>query len=272
MDNSELSLDSFFPDTGDTPTSPITYKYESFELSPPIHGFTSIPLRMVSKHVLWGDHLWNGALWSARYILDHPEIVHNLEGDKSKSVLELGAGAGLPSLICALLGANVVVTDYPDHELISNLEYNIDKLRNLVDANQKKVNLNITAKGYLWGSSIEHLISAYGLFDIIILSDVVFNHSEHDKLLWSCKQCLKEGGLVICVFTHYRPHLAHKDLEFLEKAQIVQENDEWVFRVEKVDEIKMPDVMFPLDRGDADVRRTVHAYFMYKERTSLTST
>lgn len=42
-------------------------------------------------------------------------------------MLELGAGAGLPSLVCALNGATqVVVTDYPDAELIENLRYNID--------------------------------------------------------------------------------------------------------------------------------------------------
>lgn len=42
-------------------------------------------------------------------------------------MLELGAGAGLPSLVCALNGASqVVVTDYPDADLIENLRYNID--------------------------------------------------------------------------------------------------------------------------------------------------
>lgn len=46
---------------------------------------------------------------------------------KGKIILELGAGAGLPSLVCALTGASqVVVTDYPDADLIENLRYNID--------------------------------------------------------------------------------------------------------------------------------------------------
>lgn len=41
-------------------------------------------------------------------------------------MLELGAGAGLPSLVAAILGAQkVVVTDYPDGDLISNIEHNI---------------------------------------------------------------------------------------------------------------------------------------------------
>lgn len=41
-------------------------------------------------------------------------------------MLELGAGAGLPSLVAAILGARrVVVTDYPDADLIANLNHNI---------------------------------------------------------------------------------------------------------------------------------------------------
>lgn len=42
------------------------------------------------------------------------------------SVLELGAGAALPSMIAALCGASVVVaTDYPDLPLIAQMKDNI---------------------------------------------------------------------------------------------------------------------------------------------------
>ena len=42
-------------------------------------------------------------------------------------MLELGAGAGLPSLVCAVNGAStVVVTDYPDADLVENLRYNVE--------------------------------------------------------------------------------------------------------------------------------------------------
>lgn len=41
-------------------------------------------------------------------------------------MLELGAGAALPSIIASANGATkTVVTDYPDQELIDNMEYNI---------------------------------------------------------------------------------------------------------------------------------------------------
>lgn len=46
---------------------------------------------------------------------------------KGKRICELGAGAGLPSIIAGLAGAGqVVVTDYPDEQLVANLAYNLD--------------------------------------------------------------------------------------------------------------------------------------------------
>jgi nicotinamide N-methyltransferase len=51
---------------------------------------------------------------------------------KNKSILELGAGAGLPSLVAAINGArNVVVTDYPDADLVENLRYNVEHCEGL---------------------------------------------------------------------------------------------------------------------------------------------
>jgi len=51
-----------------------------------------------------------------------------------KHILELGAGAGLPSLVCALKGAaTTVVTDYPDPDLVENLEHNVRQCKEFED-------------------------------------------------------------------------------------------------------------------------------------------
>ena len=70
---------------------------------------------------LKGHLLWNGATFLSRHIERNVGLV------KGKNVLEFGAGAGLPSLVSGIIGAaKVIVTDYPDADLIENLQYNID--------------------------------------------------------------------------------------------------------------------------------------------------
>lgn len=84
---------------------------------------------------------------------------------------------------------------------------------------------------------------------MIILSDLIFNHSQvpispfgsrvrahiiqHDALLISCELCLtplsekcndstllpKPPPCVLVFYTHHRPHLAHRDLEFFTMAR-----------------------------------------------------
>jgi len=47
-----------------------------------------------------------------------------------KNILEFGAGGGLPSMVCALRGAvTTVITDYPDPDLVENLQKNVDALQ-----------------------------------------------------------------------------------------------------------------------------------------------
>ena len=65
--------------------------------------------------------MWNAGRTVAEYLEDHASKY--IEG---RHILELGAGGGLPSLVSAIHGAkSVVVTDYPDADLIENLNFNI---------------------------------------------------------------------------------------------------------------------------------------------------
>lgn len=167
--------------------------------------------------------------------------------------MELGAGAGLPSLICAINGAKqVVVTDYPDADLVENLRLNIK------DCSLVPKPRNIQAEGYLWGADISpltgHLTVPEQKFDLLILADLLFNHSEHAKLVSTIVQTLRRSkdaqGLVF--FTPYRPWLFEADMAFFDlvKAQ--------GFEVEKILEKVMDKVMFEEDRGVSRMRKTVH--------------
>jgi nicotinamide N-methyltransferase len=193
--------------------------------------------------------LWNAGRTTSTYLEERAD-----ELVKNKTVLELGAGAGLPSLVCALNGAaRVVVTDYPDPDLIENLRYNISHCDALKDSSC------ITAEGYLWGAPVEavtkHLQDA-AAFDVLILADLLFNHSEHDKLIKSVKMTLKKAASAraYVFFTPYRPWLLEKDLAFFDRARDAG------FVVTKLFEKVMEKVMFEEDPGDELLRRTVYGY------------
>jgi EEF1A N-terminal glycine/lysine methyltransferase len=176
-------------------------------------------------------------------------------------VLELGAGAGLPSLVSAEIGAKfVVVTDYPDPDLVKNLWTNVEEYYR-GKGNQKET--RIVAEGYCWGNDAGKLLSHLPPsesetpgFEVLILADLLFNHSEHGKLISTIEATLQktEEAKALVFFTPYRPWLYEKDMAFFDLAK------ERNFLVEKVLEEKMERVMFESDPGDEDMRRTVFGY------------
>ena len=83
-----------------------------------------------------------------------------------------------------------------------------------------------------------------GGFDTLILADLVFNHSEHGKLVKTLQQTLsRTKGCALVFFTPYRPWLLDKDLSFFGKAE------EGGFQAEKVLEKVMDKVLFENDPG-----------------------
>ncbi|KAG8760422.1 nicotinamide n-methyltransferase [Serendipita sp. 396] len=155
----------------------------------------------------------------------------------------------------------VILTDYPDHSLIQTLETN-------VRANLTGHALTRTkVQGYIWGTDTVDLMED-GPFDLVIMSDLVFNHSQHDALLRTCAQVLRPTSLqakdnllqtpcVLVFFTHHRPWLAEKDTEFLEKAK----GNGW--ECERIME-NYTGPMFKDDPGDERVRGTVHGWRMWR--------
>ena len=105
-------------------------------------------------------------------------------------MLELGAGSGLPSLVAAWhRAACVVITDYPDENLISNISENAKK--NVPN------NPSVHVLGYRWGDSPQTLFDVSGgHFDVLLLCDLVFNWSEHASLLRSVDRCMSADGTV----------------------------------------------------------------------------
>ena len=264
--NNPVSQTSSPPSPEDLDTDLFADPQDFYPPSPPpttqhytTAGGDIITLHLVGHSPLEAHHLWNGSRVVASHFESHPFLVQD------RTVLELGAGAGLPSLVAASLGARrVVVTDFPDPELIATMRKNIDECEiippptSIACEGKEGKEEHITADGYVWGMDPSHLLG-YLLpagekgFDVLILADLLFRHSEHGRLLRSIEMLMKvdSASRAFVVFTSYRPWLQHKDLHFFDLAR------ERGFVVEKVIEKKMERPLFENDPGDEEVRKTV---------------
>jgi len=181
-----------------------------------------------------GHKVWNAAKVLGEMLEFNPSLV------SGKTVLELGAGCALPSLLAALNGAkHVVASDYAsstDQVLVEAMQINVDRL-----VEQGGVAKGVlSAVGYVWGQPIEKLLAPLGKeeegkrrreFDVIICADLIFNRSEHKKLLWTCMECLEEGGgegegEVLVAYSHHDPEKRALDMAFFRLAEQEEEEGE----------------------------------------------
>ncbi|KAJ7672655.1 nicotinamide N-methyltransferase [Mycena rosella] len=244
-DDDDLALGSIFPEEARPPTPEPTVTVYEREDGLVDNDWYDIKIRLVGSHPLWGHHLWNAARAFASY------LDHNRELYSDGFVLELGAGGGLPGLVAAKNGAkHVVLTDYPDADLVTNMEFN---------TRENSLRDRVSVQGYVWGHPVQPMLDALPSgadgFQLIIMSDLVFNHSQHDALLKTCERCLSaaEGACVLVFYTHHRPHLSARDMDFFGKAR------EHGWSCEEVVTRRFAP-MFPEDSGSESVRGTVHGW------------
>lgn len=208
-------------------------------------------LHLVGHSVMDAHRLWNGGRVLADHFLANPSLV------SGKTVFEVGAGAGIPSLVAAHLGAAAIVTtDYPDPDVIVALRRNVDECALLeTDAQRESVHVD----GYVWGKPIDAVLSkmpgrpdaARDGVDVLIMADILFRHSEHENIATTLELSLKRSrdSVAYVFFTSYRPWLREKDLKFFDIAR------DRGFVVEKILEQKMDHIMFSGGSGDEEVRK-----------------
>lgn len=214
----------------------------------------NIKLRLVGKSPLWGHLLWNAGIYTANY------IEKNIDEIKNKIVVEFGAASALPSILCGLNKAKkVICTDYPDPTLLENIQFNIDA---------NGVGDIVKTEGFIWGNTVEEIQLQMGeeFADFIIMSDLVFNHSEHSKLLKSAKELIKpgvnrQGGKCLVVWSPHRPkqEMVDNDFSFFDRAK-----EEFGFDVEFIEMVHWEHPMFPDDPKDTEeLRKRVYCYILH---------
>jgi len=138
------------------------------------------------------------SLWPAGIAIAH-EIISRADAFRGRHVLELGAGTGLPGIVAASLGANVVQTDR--HELPMTIcRQNAE--RNGVSGIEHRI-----ADWTLWDDSAQ--------YDWILGSDIIYAEMMHEHLRPIFRSNLSPGGRVL-LSDPFRP-ISLRLLEALER-------------------------------------------------------
>ncbi|KAI0002582.1 hypothetical protein BJV74DRAFT_765432 [Russula compacta] len=146
-------------------------------------------------NTLLADHIFSPAFLLAE------RIERRLINLAECSIIELGAGTALPSLLASTLPtppALVVVTDYPDDLILNNLQSNIDR-----NSGSIAPPCIVQCRGYEWGKDPSHLLRLLPSqgrdqlsegYDAVILSDLLHFDRSHAELLDSVCRLLVRNG------------------------------------------------------------------------------
>ena len=189
------TLYDYQPITLTTQGSLFTYTPTSYPDSAkdPISITLRTPDTQASNWSLHANSIWVSSIYLADHIADlNLDLYINKSDEEEKKirVLELGASAGLPSILVAKLfptSALVTVTDYPDDKLIKTLENNVQS-NNVAD--------HCKVLPYAWGSDPTEVLgngNSKG-FDVVIAADTLWNPELHPIFIDSLKSTLKKSS------------------------------------------------------------------------------
>jgi predicted nicotinamide N-methyase len=189
MSASLQTLFDYIPVSHSAPGSVFTYtmKHDGGG-SAPRHITLQTPDTQASNWSLHASSIWQSSI----HIADHIEYLQldRFSDRRILRVLELGAGAGLPSIMIARSTPNAVViaSDYPDENLICTLSDNVRR---------NHASERCWTVPYAWGNDISPLLTPFqqnsegsALFDIIVAADTLWNPETHVQFINTLCICL----------------------------------------------------------------------------------
>ncbi|KAG8159857.1 hypothetical protein KVR01_010494 [Diaporthe batatas] len=182
--------------------------YKSPHLPKPLHITLADPVADADRK-LFSHYLWNSSLLLAEFVESGTLGLGPEQGGvesplgpplssfsvKGRSVLELGAGTALPSLLSALLGADrALLTDYPAPVVISNLTANAAR-NSRSDMSPSAAVAPVEVEGHAWGQ-LDTPLAQRGrhAFDRVFVCDCLWMPWEHENLLRSIEWFLADSA------------------------------------------------------------------------------
>ena len=123
--------------------------------------------------------LWSAGIVMAKYLEYYEPLRCSLTG---RRVLELGAGSGLPSMVAAVLGADVFCSE--QESCLSYLRRNV----------QLNPDISVRIRGLGW---TDKLRNATCKFDIIIGCDITYDPKNFISLINVVKEFLSDDGMAL---------------------------------------------------------------------------
>lgn len=128
--------------------------------------------------------------------------------------------------------ALVVLTEYPDEDILANVKRNIER-----NAHLRSPDCQCVAKGFEWGEDPSDLLKD-GPYDVVVASDLLHFGDSHEKLLQSITSFLarKQGARVLmpagrytkeAVCQKFLDQAMSAGLEFTEQFDDVTDSDSW---------------------------------------------
>jgi nicotinamide N-methyltransferase len=193
-----LGVDSLFG------LPPITFDEETWKYTCPSRPDICLSLRRPKtadkNWALHADSIWIGGVHLADLLLgatmpssyETIQLIRTLISPTSARVIELGAGAALPSLALAAgerrRSTPIVVTDYPDHSIISTIDHNA--ANNFVHGRVLTLRLD-------WKAPFSEDLKFECPFDVVLAADTIWNSDLHQDFLNVVEEVLRQGGHAI---------------------------------------------------------------------------
>lgn len=176
LSSSLETLYDYAPITHSSPGGSFTYIHRSEDRDPPTMTVTvSTPDTQAEHWSLHASSIWVSALYVADHISELGLPANTEAATAPLRLIELGAGAGLPSILIAKSypHVHVVASDFPDPLLIRTLRENVAR-------NDASPNCSVVP--HAWGADPSALLVPAGA-DIVLAADTLWSPELHAALL-----------------------------------------------------------------------------------------